>query len=160
MSRISLFLCSFLCIGLVQAASIVPSPPQVAAKAYLLMDADSGAILVEENADLPLRPASLTKLMTSYILASEIDAGRVSRSDMVTVSRNAWAANKKFDGSSKMFIEPRTPVSIADLERGIVISSGNDATVAVAEHIAGTEAAFADMMNAHAEALGMGTPIS
>ena len=155
MRRTTLILLSFLCIASAQAASIVPSPPQVAAKAYLLMDADSGEILVQENPDLPLRPASLTKLMTSYILAAEIAAGRVSREDMVTVSRNAWAANKKFDGSSKMFIEPRTPVSIADLERGIVVSSGNDATVAVAEHIAGTEAAFADMMNAHAEALGM-----
>jgi D-alanyl-D-alanine carboxypeptidase (penicillin-binding protein 5/6) len=138
-----------------RAATIVPSPPQVAAEAYILVDANSGAVLAEHNADMPLPPASLTKMMTSYILASEIAAGRVSNSDMVPVSRNAWSQNPLFVGSSLMWIEPGKDVAVADLQRGIVISSGNDACVAVAEHLAGTEGAFAEMMNANAEALGM-----
>lgn len=137
------------------AQNIVPAAPDVAARAYLLVDAKSGAVLVESNADEQLPPASLTKLMTAYVLASEIDAGRVSRDDQVTVSRNAWSQNPVFNGSSLMWIEPRKPVSIEQLEQGIVISSGNDATVAVAEHIAGSEAAFADLMNKHAAELGM-----
>jgi D-alanyl-D-alanine carboxypeptidase (penicillin-binding protein 5/6) len=137
------------------AASIVPSPPQVAAKAYILVDARSGAVLAEQNADMPLPPASLTKMMTGYILSNEIDAGRVKQSDMVPVSRNAWSQNPLFVGSSLMWIEPGKDVSVEDLERGIIISSGNDACVAVAEYLAGTESAFAEMMNAQAEALGM-----
>ncbi|MFT4767137.1 MAG: D-alanyl-D-alanine carboxypeptidase (penicillin-binding protein 5/6) [Glaciecola sp.] len=139
----------------VSAQNIVPAAPEVAAKAYLLVDARSGAVLVESNADEQLPPASLTKLMTAYVLASEIDAGRVSREDQVTVSRNAWSQNPVFNGSSLMWIEPRMPVNIGQLEQGIVISSGNDATVAVAEHIAGSETAFADLMNKHAAELGM-----
>ena len=138
-----------------QSATIVPSPPQIAAKAYFLVDAASGMVLAEHNADMPLPPASLTKMMTSYVLASEIDAGRIKRDDMVVVSENAWSQNPVFNGSSLMWIEPGKDVSIADLERGIVISSGNDATVAVAEHLAGSESVFTEMMNAHAEALGM-----
>ena len=138
-----------------QAATIVPSPPQVSAKAYFLVDARSGAVLAEHNADMPLPPASLTKMMTSYVLAKEITEGRVSESDMVTVSENAWSQNPLFQGSSLMWIEPGMDVSIEDLQRGIIISSGNDATVAVAEHLAGSEAVFAEMMNTNAEKLGM-----
>jgi D-alanyl-D-alanine carboxypeptidase (penicillin-binding protein 5/6) len=138
-----------------QAESMVPSPPQISAKAYILVDANSGAVLAEHNADLPLPPASLTKMMTAYVLAAEMAAGRVRKDDMVVVSENAWSQNPLFAGSSLMWIEPGKDVSIEDLERGIVISSGNDATVAVAEHIAGSEAVFAEMMNTHAEALGM-----
>lgn len=136
-------------------ATIIPSPPQVAAKAYFLIDADSGKVLAEHNADLPLPPASLTKMMTSYVLANEIAAGRVKETDMVVVSTNAWSQNPIFVGSSLMWIEPGKDVSIADLERGIIISSGNDACVAVAEHLAGSEPVFVEMMNAQAEALGM-----
>lgn len=138
-----------------QAVNIVPSPPQVAAKSYILIDATSGEVLVEHNADLPLPPASLTKLMTSYVLTAEIASGRVNRDDMVVVSENAWSQNPVFNGSSLMWIEPGKDVSIEDLHRGIVVSSGNDATVAIAEHLAGNESAFADMMNGYAEALGM-----
>ena len=138
-----------------QAASIVPSPPQLGAKAYLLVDAESGAVLAEHNADMPLPPASLTKMMTSYVLATEIHEGRVSNSDMVSISENAWSQNPIFAGSSLMWIEPGKDVSVEDLQRGIIISSGNDATVAVAEHLAGSEAVFAEMMNSHAEKLGM-----
>ncbi|MDP5052553.1 MAG: D-alanyl-D-alanine carboxypeptidase [Congregibacter sp.] len=139
----------------VAAQNIVPAAPEVAASAYLLVDAKSGAVLVEFNADEQLPPASLTKLMTAYVLASEIDAGRVSRDDQVTVSNNAWSQNPVFNGSSLMWIEPRMPVTIGQLEQGIVISSGNDATVAVAEHIAGSETAFADLMNKHGAELGL-----
>jgi serine-type D-Ala-D-Ala carboxypeptidase (penicillin-binding protein 5/6) len=138
-----------------QAASVVPSPPQLSAKSYILVDANSGAVLAEHSADLPLPPASLTKMMTSYVLAHEMEAGRVGKDDMVVVSENAWSQNPLFEGSSLMWIEPGMDVSIDDLERGIVISSGNDATVAVAEHLAGSEAVFAEMMNTHAEELGM-----
>lgn len=138
-----------------QAEDMVPSPPEISATAYFLMDANSGAVLAEHNADIPLPPASLTKMMTSYVLAHEMEEGRVSKDDMVVVSENAWSQNPLFAGSSLMWIEPGKDVSIEDLERGIVISSGNDATVAVAEHLAGSEAVFAEMMNTHAEALGM-----
>jgi D-alanyl-D-alanine carboxypeptidase (penicillin-binding protein 5/6) len=155
MIRFSLALFLVLSIFGAQAATIVPSPPQIAAKAYLLVDANSGEILAEKNADMPLPPASLTKMMTSYVLATEIDEGRVALSDMVTVSENAWSQNPLFAGSSLMWIEPGKEVSIDDLQRGIVISSGNDATVAVAEHLAGSEAVFAEMMNSHAAKLGM-----
>ncbi len=138
-----------------KAATIVPSPPQLAAKAYLLIDAHSGAVLAEHNADVPLPPASLTKLMTSYVLATELASGRVSNSDLVPVSENAWSQNPKFNGSSLMWIEPGKDVTLEQLHRGVVISSGNDATVAIAEYLGGTESGFADMMNGHAEALGM-----
>lgn len=155
MKRIALFVLLAFTTSLAPAATIVPSPPQVAAEAYILMDANSGTVLVEHNADVPLPPASLTKMMTAYVLAGEIEAGRVKKDDMVVVSENAWSQNPIFEGSSLMWIEPGKDVSIEDLERGIIISSGNDATVAVAEHVAGSEAGFADMMNSHAEALGM-----
>lgn len=155
MIRITLALLLALSTFGAQAATIVPSPPQIAAKAFLLVDADSGMVLAEQNADMPLPPASLTKMMTSYVLATEIHEGRVQESDMVTVSENAWSQNPVFAGSSLMWIEPGKDVSIADLQRGIIISSGNDATVAVAEHLAGSEAVFAEMMNGHAEKLGL-----
>jgi len=137
------------------SVNIVPSPPQVAAKAYILIDANSGVVLAEKNADIALPPASLTKLMTAYILSGEISAGRVADTDMVVVSENSWSQNPLFNGSSLMWIEPGMDVSISDIKRGIIISSGNDATVAIAEHLAGSVSAFSDMMNGTAEALGM-----
>ena len=136
-------------------ASLVPSPPTINADSYLVIDFDTGAVLVEHNADLQLPPASLTKLMTAYILAEEVELGRLSLSDSVRVSRNAWSQNPVFNGSSLMWIEPGKPVTVAELERGIVISSGNDATVAIAEHIAGSEAAFVDLMNQYAQKMGL-----
>lgn len=141
--------------GPVQAQGIVPAAPQIKARAYLLVDVRSGAVLAQSNADEVLPPASLTKMMTGFVLASELDAGRVSREDSVTVSRNAWSQNPVFNGSSLMWIEPRKAVTIGELEQGVVISSGNDATVAIAEHIAGSEAAFADLMNKHAVEIGL-----
>ena len=138
-----------------RAETLVPSPPELSATAYFLVDVNSGAVLAEHNADIPLPPASLTKMMTAYVLATEMEAGRVKPDDMVTVSENAWSQNPIFAGSSLMWIEPGKDVSVADLQRGIIISSGNDATVAIAEHIAGSEAVFAEMMNTNAKRLGM-----
>jgi len=137
------------------AINLVPAPPGINADAYLLMDFVTGEVLVEHNIDTRLPPASLTKLMTSYILAEEVDAGRLSLDDEVTVSRNAWSQNPKFRGSSLMWIEPGKTVTVGELEQGIVISSGNDATVAIAEHIAGSEEAFVALMNSYAEELGL-----
>lgn len=140
-------------------AEPVPAPPQLNAKAWMLVDAASGSVLLESNPDEKLPPASLTKLMTSYVLSAELESGRVHNEDMVPVSSKAWAQSPEFDaknnGSSLMFISPDKPVSLLDLHRGIIISSGNDATVAVAEYLAGTEGAFVDMMNQHAQKLGM-----
>jgi len=113
MTRFSLVLLVSFFSFAAQAATIVPSPPQVAAKAYFLIDATSGTVLVEHNADIALPPASLTKMMTSYVLAGEIAAGRVSDSDMVVVSRNSWSQNPEFNGSSLMWIEPGMDVSIS-----------------------------------------------
>ena len=137
------------------AMAAVPPAPKLPADAYFLMDATTGQVLVDHNGDLALPPASLTKIMTSYVLAEEVEAGRASLDDMITVSRKAWSQNPTFNGSSLMWIEPGKQVSLADLERGIVISSGNDASVAVAEHLAGTEARFVDVMNQLALELGL-----
>ncbi|MGJ8686717.1 MAG: D-alanyl-D-alanine carboxypeptidase family protein [Spongiibacteraceae bacterium] len=136
-------------------AGLIPAPPSVAASAYLLMDANSGEVLMERKADEQLPPASLTKLMTSYVLSYELERGEVSNDDQVTVSRNAWAQNPIFKGSSLMWIEVGKQVKLGDLHRGVVISSGNDASVAVAEYLGGGEGAFAGMMNHHAKLLGM-----
>ena len=132
------------------AESAIPSPPQLAAKSYVLMDGASGKVLVENNGDQRLPPASLTKLMTAYIATLEIRRGQIGENDPVTVSENAWRT-----GGSRMFIKVGTQVSVSDLLHGIIIQSGNDASIALAEYIAGSEDAFADMMNETAEKLGM-----
>src|SRR6478735_4095634 len=148
-----------LILPVVVLAEPVPAAPQLNAKAWILVDAATGYVLLEQNADEKLPPASLTKLMTSYVLSAELESGRVHNEDMVPVSSRAWAQSPEFDaknnGSSLMFISPDKPVSLLDLHRGIVISSGNDATVAVAEYLAGSEGAFVDMMNQYAQKLGM-----
>lgn len=135
------------------ATKIIPNQPTVAAKGYILVDQVTGKILAAENEHELLAPASLTKLMTSFIIGRELKNGNLKNSDLVTVSENAWAKN--FPDSSKMFIEVGKEISISDLNRGIVIQSGNDACVAMAEHIAGTEDGFADIMNNVASELGM-----
>ncbi|WP_044872297.1 D-alanyl-D-alanine carboxypeptidase family protein [Pseudomonas sp. LFM046] len=132
------------------AQQVIPSPPQLAAKSYVLMDAQSGQVLVENNGDQRLPPASLTKLMTAYIATLEIRKGQIGETDPVTISEHAWRT-----GGSRMFVQVNTQVALGDLLHGIIIQSGNDASVAVAEHIAGSEDAFADMMNTTAEKLGM-----
>jgi D-alanyl-D-alanine carboxypeptidase (penicillin-binding protein 5/6) len=128
----------------------IPAAPQLQATGYLLIDATNGEVLVEQNADRPLPPASLTKMMTAYIAEREIAEGRISFDDKVPVSIKAWKT-----GGSRMFIREGTEVRLEDLLRGIVIQSGNDASVAVAEYIAGSEDVFADVMNQTAVSLGM-----
>jgi D-alanyl-D-alanine carboxypeptidase (penicillin-binding protein 5/6) len=132
------------------APAIIPRPPEIAATSYILIDAKTGHVIVEENADEALPPASLTKIMTSYIAIEEILNGNMTLDDEIHISEKAW----RMEGS-KMFVGVDTRVRLEDLLRGIIIQSGNDASVAVAEHIAGSEEAFADMMNQYAEVLGM-----
>lgn len=135
------------------APIVVPDPPQIAAKGYVLIDYNSGTVLAEKAKDTKLSPASLTKMMTSYVIGQELARGNISLTDEVVISKNAWAKN--FPDSSKMFIEVGTTVSVDDLNRGIIIQSGNDACVAMAEHVAGSEDAFVDLMNAWASSIGM-----
>jgi len=135
------------------APIVMPDAPQIAAKGYVLMDYHSGKVLASKEADTKLSPASLTKMMTSYVIGQELARGNISPDDDVVISKNAWAKN--FPDSSKMFIEVGTTVKVSDLNRGIIIQSGNDACVAMAEHIAGSEDAFVDLMNAWASSLKM-----
>jgi len=131
----------------------LPSPPQIAAKAFLLMDYHTGQVLFGNNEHERLPPASLTKMMTSYVIGQELKSGRMKPDDMVTISQNAWAKN--YSDSSKMFIEVGKQVSVDNLNKGIIIQSGNDACIAMAEHIAGSEDSFASLMNQWADRLGM-----
>lgn len=129
---------------------LTPAPPKIAASSFILMDYYTGKVLAENNADIKLAPASLTKIVTVYVAFREIASGNLKLDDLATVSQNAWQT-----GGSRMFLEVNTKVSIEDLIKGIVIQSGNDAAVALAEHIAGSESTFAEMMNQHAARLGM-----
>jgi D-alanyl-D-alanine carboxypeptidase (penicillin-binding protein 5/6) len=137
------------------ADSAIPSSPQLAAKSYVLMDGASGKVLVENNGDQRLPPASLTKLMTAYIATLEIRKGKIGEQDLVTVSEHAWRTGGAASGGSTMFLPINSQVKVDDLLHGIIIQSGNDASIALAEYIAGSEDAFADMMNETAEKLGM-----
>lgn len=129
---------------------MVPSPPSIAASSYLLIDMDTEYVLSEQGGHTPLPPASLTKIMTSYVAAQELNSGRINLDDAVPISVKAWRTP-----GSRMFIREGTTVSVRDLLKGVIIQSGNDASVAIAEHIAGSEDAFADMMNQTAQTLGM-----
>ncbi len=133
-----------------QAATLIPAAPKLAVSSFYLMDAQSGKIIASKNSDQRLPPASLTKMMTSYIVAHEISKGRVNLDDMVPVSVAAW---KK--GGSKMYIREGTKVKLSDLLKGVIIQSGNDASIAMAEYIAGSEEGFAELMNHQAKLLGM-----
>ena len=129
---------------------MIPSPPQLAAKSWILVDADSGRVIAEHNSDERLSPASLTKLMTAYLVERELERGNIKPDDMVPISEKAWRT-----GGSKMFVEVGTQVPVDELLHGIIIVSGNDASVAMSEYLAGGEAQFADLMNQHAAQLGM-----
>ena len=129
---------------------LLPAPPQLAASSYVLMDANTGEIIVQYNADEQYPPASLTKMMTAYIAEVQLKSGNLQLTDKVLISEKAW--RKK---GSKMFIEWNSKVSVEDLLRGIIIQSGNDASMAMAEHIAGDEDVFAQLMNQYAAQLGM-----
>lgn len=131
-------------------SNIVPTPPPINAAAYLLMDANSGNVIAQNNADVRRPPASLTKLMTMYVISGLLQSGRIKPTDLVTISENAWRT-----GGSKMFVQVGTQVPVQDLIQGIIVASGNDACVAMAEHVAGSEASFVDLMNRSAQKLGM-----
>ena len=144
-------LLSLIFLPLASAASVsVPAPPSVSATGYLLIDLDSDAVLAQKDSEQRLEPASLTKIMTAYAVFREINDGSVKLSDEVLVSEKAW----KTPGS-RMFIEVNKRVSVEELLKGMIIQSGNDASVALAEHVAGSEEAFANLMNEHARRLGM-----
>lgn len=128
----------------------IPTPPAIEARSYILMDATDRAVLAELNADERLPPASTTKIMTSFLVEQELKAGKIKSTDLVTISVNAWR-----QGGSRMFVQEGTQVAVIDLLKGIIIQSGNDASVAMAEHMAGSEAAFSDLMNFKAKELGM-----
>ncbi len=145
-----IFVLALLNFNLVLAAMPVPAPPKVAAKNYYVVDFASGKVLAEKNPDVQIEPASITKLMTSYVVYKEMDEGRLSMEDMVDISEKAWRM-----GGSRMYLEVNTSVSVHDLLKGLIIQSGNDASVALAEHIAGTEDAFVQLMNQYAMELGM-----
>ncbi|EKO3582842.1 D-alanyl-D-alanine carboxypeptidase [Vibrio metschnikovii] len=158
MKNIKSIVVSATCLSFIPLVSnatpiVVPNPPQLSAKGYVLMDYHTGTVLVEHNAHNKLNPASLTKLMTSYVAGQEMKRGNISPDDQVVISQRAWARN--FPDSSKMFIEVGTNVNMMDLYRGLIVQSGNDASVAIAEHVAGSENAFVDLMNSWAATLGL-----
>ncbi len=132
------------------AQAPIPSAPIVGAKSYLVIDSKTGYEIAALNPDLSLEPASLTKIMTTYVAFKSIENGQISFEEEVTISEKAWRTE-----GSRMFIEVGTKVKVKDLLYGIIIQSGNDASVALAEHIAGTEDMFAELMNQYANALGM-----
>ena len=129
---------------------LIPPAPKIVAKSYYLMDFDSGSILAKHNSEEKLAPASLTKIMTAYVVFRELVSGNLNLDDEVTISKKAW----KTPGS-RMFVEVNKKVSVEKLLKGMIIQSGNDASVALAEHIAGDEATFAELMNQQATRLGM-----
>lgn len=141
--------------GLMMASHVfalgqIPSPPEVAVKSYILIDSDSDEVLASNNPDMTIHPASLTKMMTSYLAEMELSQGNIHRDDLVTISKKAWSI-----GGSTMFIEVGEKVKVDELLKGIIIVSGNDASIAISEHVAGSEDAFAQLMNSTAKNLGM-----
>ncbi|WP_201282910.1 serine hydrolase [Serratia rhizosphaerae] len=139
----------------VQAAT-PPTAPKVDAKAFILMDYNSGTILAEGNPDTRLDPASLTKIMSSYVIGQAIKAGKIKPTDSVTVGKDAWATgNPTLRGSSLMFIKPGDQVPVMELNKGIVIQSGNDASIALADYVAGSQDAFVGLMNNYVKHLGL-----
>lgn len=141
----------------VDAVGMAPTPdaPDIDAHAWVLMDYASGQILAGKAADERVEPASLTKIMTDYVVSAEIAAGRVALDDEVFISEHAWRAGGAGSDGSTSFLEVNSTVALDTLLRGMIIQSGNDAAIALAEHVAGSEAAFAQLMNAWAERLGM-----
>lgn len=133
-----------------QVAMPVPGAPVLSARSYMLLDANTGQIIVQKNADEPVPPASITKLMTSYLVFSALKSGNIHMDDMVTISKKAWEMQ-----GSKMFIEVGKQVSVENLLRGMIVQSGNDAATALAEYVGGNQESFVSLMNATAKKLGM-----
>ena len=132
------------------AAAPIPKPPDVNARAYILSDYQSGRVLAQNHADDRMEPASLTKLMTSYVVFTALKENRLKLTDLVTISEHAWRAE-----GSRTFVQVGTQIPVDILIKGMIIQSGNDATIALAERVGGTEPAFAQMMNEYAKRLGM-----
>jgi len=153
-NKLIFFLFTMLCMAFAGAQQTAPLPvpkaPSTGAKAFIIQDFNSGRVLAESHSDERVEPASITKLMTAYVIFNELAAGNIALDDMVTISEKAWRTP-----GSRMFVEVDTQVSVEDLLQGIIIQSGNDATVAMAEHIAGSEDTFAAMMNREAGELGL-----
>jgi serine-type D-Ala-D-Ala carboxypeptidase (penicillin-binding protein 5/6) len=153
MNIIQLLFVSVLCFvsqSLFAAVKPIPQAPELAADSFILLDFASGKVLAEKDADKRVEPASITKLMTAYLVDKALASGDINMTDMVTISEKAWRMK-----GSKMFIEVGKQVSVEELMKGMIIQSGNDATVALAEHIAGSEHAFTEYMNHQAAILGM-----
>lgn len=139
--------------GVAPAPIVIPEPPVFDAQSWVLMDYSSGRVICEHNAHEKIWPASLTKMMTAYVIGMELKAGRLHMEDDVTITEDAWA--KKYTDSSKMFIEVGKTIKVGDLVKGIIIQSGNDACVAMAIHLAGTQEGFVSVMNNYAAQLGL-----
>jgi D-alanyl-D-alanine carboxypeptidase (penicillin-binding protein 5/6) len=147
---ISLFFLSFFLLSNASAASPVPAAPKVSAKSYILQDFASGNVLASKNPTERVEPASITKLMSAYVIFNEIKEGRLKLTDQVIISKKAWQMP-----GSRTFVEVNKKVPVEVLLKGIIVQSGNDATVALAEHVAGSEDTFASLMNQYALKLGM-----
>ena len=140
----------------VQAAEQLPDAPAIDARAFILMDYASGKVLTEGNADEKLDPASLTKIMTSYVVGQALKANKIKLTDMVTIGRDAWATgNPALRGSSVMFLKPGEQVSVENLNKGVIIQSGNDASIAIADYVAGSQDSFVSLMNGYAQKIGL-----
>ena len=139
-----------LAAGILQAALPIPKPPSTGAKSYIIQDYGSGNVLAEEHSEVSVEPASITKLMTAYVVFSELQSNNIALSDVVTISEKAWRTP-----GSRMFVEVGKKVTVEELLQGMIIQSGNDATVALAEYVAGSEDSFADAMNKHAAEIGL-----
>jgi len=136
--------------GASQAAMPIPKPPSIGATSYIILDYESGNTLAEEKAEVAVEPASITKLMTAYVIFNELQSGNIGLTDIVTISEKAWRTP-----GSRMFVEVGKQVPVDALLQGMIVQSGNDATVALAEYVAGSEDSFAALMNKHAEAIGL-----
>ena len=145
-----LTLCGLTAAATAAAAAPIPTPPTVPARAYLLADYQTGRVLASDHADDRMEPASLTKLMTAYIVFTALHDGRLKLTDPVTISEHAWRSE-----GSRTFVQVGTQIPVDILIKGMIVQSGNDATVALAERVAGTEAAFVQLMNDYAGRLGM-----
>lgn len=134
---------------------IPPAPTPTGASSWLVMDYSNGQVLASQNPDQRLEPASITKVMTSYVVAAELKAGKIKRTDQVLISENAWRGGGGGTDGSTSFLPLNSTVSLDELERGMIIQSGNDAAIALAEHVAGSEQSFVDLMNSYARKIGM-----
>ena len=156
------------CVSTLAAASTVlltlsaahaeqaPAAPQIDAKSWILIDYNSGKVLTESNADERLDPASLTKMMASYVIGQALKSGKINADDMVTVGKDAWATgNPVLQGSSLMFLKPGDRIPVSELNKGIIIQSGNDASIALADYVAGSQDSFVSLMNNYVKALGL-----